>query len=152
MQELSGMLARLRALRELSGAGVPTGVMIAPCIPALNEPEIPTLLEAAVEAGAKHAALVPLRLPLGVGPLFEQWLQDCYPLRKEKILNRIKQMRDGKLNDANFGSRMKGQGVQAEQMQKMFEVACRKAGLNREKLELSTVAFRRPDRDQLSLF
>jgi len=145
-------LARLRALRELSAAGIPTGVMIAPCIPALNESEIPSLLEAAADSGAKHAALVPLRLPFGVGAMFEQWLEEHYPMRKEKILNRIKEMRDGKMNDSNFGSRMKGKGVHSEQMRKIFDVTCRKLGLNKEELNLSTTSFRRPARDQLNLF
>ena len=144
--------ARLNAIRKLADAGIPTGVMIAPAIPALNEPEIPALLEAAAEAGAMHAALVPLRLPLGVADMFEAWLEDHFPTRKEKILNRIREMRDGRMNDANFGSRMKGQGVHAEQMRKIFEVACRKVGINRENLDLSSDSFRRPERDQLTLF
>ena len=142
--------ARLKAIRKLSEAGIPTGIMIAPAIPALNEPEIPALLEAAAEAGARHAALVPLRLPLGVADMFEAWLEDHFPARKEKILNRIREMRDGRMNDANFGSRMKGLGVHVKQMHKIFEVACRKAGINQEELALSTDSFRRPERDQLT--
>ncbi len=144
--------ARLRAIQQLSQAGIPTGVMLAPAIPALNEPEIPALLDAASKAGARHAALIPLRLPYGVAPMFEQWLETHFPLRKEKILNRIRNMRGGRLNDAEFGDRFKGNGVQADQMRKMFEVACRKNGINREELNLSTDAFRRPEKDQLTLF
>ncbi len=143
--------ARLDAIRKLADAGIPTGVMIAPAIPALNEPEIPALLDAAAQAGARHAALVPLRLPFGVAPMFEQWLDDHFPARKEKILNRIKEMRDGKMNDSTFGSRMTGHGVHAEQMRGIFEVSCRKVGINQENLELSTDSFRRPERDQLML-
>lgn len=144
--------ARLRAISELADVGIPVGVMIAPAIPALNEPEIPALLAAAAEAGARHAGFVPLRLPLGVAPLFEQWLETHFPLKKEKVLNRVREMRGGKMNDAEFGSRMKGTGIHAEQMRRMFEVSCRKSGINREKLDLSVASFRRPERDQLDLF
>lgn len=143
--------ARLKAIRKFAEAGIPAGVMIAPAIPALNEPEIPALLEAAAEAGARHAALVPLRLPLGVADMFEAWLEEHFPMRKEKILNRIRDMRDGRMNDANFGSRMQGKGVHAEQMRKIFEIACRKVGVNQGDLNLSTDSFRRPEGDQLTL-
>lgn len=143
---------RLAAVRELSQAGVPVNVMVAPVIPGITDHEIPNILEAVSEAGALSAAYVPVRLPWAVAPLFEEWLERHFPDRKEKVLNRIRGMRGGRLNDPNFGSRMRGQGIFAEQIGRMFEVGCRKAGLPKRHLELSTAAFRRPEGAQLSLF
>src|SRR5436309_9336435 len=143
---------RLAAIEALSCAGIPVGVFVAPVIPALNDHELPALLAAAANAGAKHAGYVALRLPYAVAPLFEDWLMRHFPDRKEKVLNRIRAMRGGKLNDPNFGSRMEGQGIFADQIAQMFDVACRKAGLNRERINLSTASFRVPSGPQLSLF
>src|SRR5687767_15857900 len=144
---------RLDVIRQLSAAGVPTGVMMAPLVPGLTDHEIPALLEACAAAGATFAGYVPLRLPFAVAPLFEQWLERHYPDRKDKVLNRIRSMRGGKLNDSNFGSRMSGQGVFARQIKSMFDVARRKAGLDGPFPELSTAAFKRPGRGaQMSLF
>jgi DNA repair photolyase len=136
--------SRLATIEALSRAGIPVGVLVAPVIPGLTDHELPKILEAAVKAGAKHAGYVPLRLPYAVAPLFEQWLGRHFPDRKEKVLNRIRSIREGKLNDPNFGSRMRGEGIFAEQIARMFDVACRKAGLPEEPLELSTASFRRP--------
>jgi len=145
--------ARLAAIRALSQAGIPTGVLVAPVLPGLTDHEIPSLVTAAVEAGAKFAGYVILRLPYAVAPLFEQWLERHFPDRKDKVLNRIRSMRDGKLNDPQFGSRMTGQGIFAEQIGSLFEVACRKAGLKLgNSPHLSTAAFRRQPSEQLSLF
>jgi DNA repair photolyase len=83
-------------------------------------------------------------LPYSVAPLFEQWLGTHFPDRKDKVLNRIRSLRDGKLNNAEFGSRMRGEGIFAEQIERMFDVACRKAGLPNERVNLSTEHFRRP--------
>jgi DNA repair photolyase len=105
-----------------------------------------------VKAGAQFAGYVPLRLPFGVSALFEDWLTRHFPDRKDKVLNRIRAIRGGKLNDANFGSQMSGQGVFAEQIEAMFTVACRKAGLESRGPQLSTAAFRRPPTAQLALF
>lgn len=144
---------RLDALSKLAAAGVPVGVMMAPVIPGLTDHEIPGVLRAAAEAGARFAGFVPLRLPGAVAPLFEQWLELHFPDRKDKVLNRVRAIRGGQLNDARFGSRMHGEGIFAEQMRALFHVACRKEGLNREPLRLSTAAFRRPDpAGQLALF
>ena len=93
-----------------------------------------------------------LRLPYAVAPLFEQWLDRHFPAKKEKVLNRIRSLRGGKLNDPNFGSRMTGQGIFAEQIDRIFEVARRKAGITNPSLDLSTAHFRRPASPQLSLF
>jgi DNA repair photolyase len=102
--------------------------------------------------GAVAASYVPLRLPYGVAPLFEEWLTLHRPLQKEKILNRIRDMRGGRLNDPNFRSRMEGSGAYAEHIAELFELACRKAGLNSRRPTLSAKAFRRPGPVQLGLF
>jgi DNA repair photolyase len=143
---------RLQAIEALAKAGVPVGVLVAPLIPGLTDHEMPAILAAAAKAGAQSAGFEPIRLPLAVAPLFEDWLARHLPDRKEKVLAGIRAIRGGKLNDPNFGSRMRGQGIFAEQFSALFHAACRKAGLNRETLELSTAAFRRVERGQLSLF
>ena len=144
---------RLDAIARLAEAGIPVGVMVAPVIPGLNDEEIPAILREAAEAGARHAGCTMLRLPYAVAPLFEAWLEAHYPGRKDRILNRVRSVRDGCLNDGQFGSRMTGHGFHAEQITNLFRVARRKYGFNREELDLSTKAFRRPDRNgQMSLF
>ncbi|MEW6303643.1 MAG: PA0069 family radical SAM protein [Verrucomicrobiota bacterium] len=144
--------SRLSTIRALATAGISVGVMVAPVIPGLTDHEIPQLIGAAVEAGARHAGYVPLRLPHAVAPLFEDWLARHYPDRKEKVLGRIRSLRGGKLNDARFGSRMEGEGIWAKQIETLFAVACRKAGLGNQRLELSTASFRRPQGAQLMLW
>ena len=143
---------RLRAVAELTAAGVPVTVMVAPVVPGLTDHELPAILEAAAAAGAVGAGCLPVRLPGAVAPLFEAWLEEHYPERKEKVLNRIRSLRGGKLNDPRFGHRMRGEGVYAEQIRALFETARRRAGLERRRVELSTAAFRRPGGDQLALF
>ena len=145
---------RLDALRTLSEAGIPVGVMVAPVIPGLTDHEIPAILAAIREAGATTVGYVPLRLPYGLGALFEQWLELHFPDRKEKVLNRIRSMRGGKLYESEFGKRMRGEGEFAEQMKQLFHVAARKVGLNeRDTGKLSTASFRRPHPGgQLGLF
>jgi len=142
---------RLAAVRKLSEAGIPVGVMTAPMIPGLTDHELPQILTAAADAGAQFAGLVPLRLPFAVKDFFAEWLTRHFPDRKENVLNRVRSLRGGKLNDANFGSRMKGEGVWAEQLHQMFEVMTRKLGLNKRKTDLSTAHFRRPGGTQLNL-
>jgi DNA repair photolyase len=136
--------ARLTAIRELAQAGVPVGVMVAPIIPGLNDHEMPSLLQAAADAGAKFAGWTMLRLPYAVKDLFENWLTQHYPERKEKVLSRIRGVRGGKLNESRFGSRMKGEGEFAELMRRLFVVACKKAGIPKGGPKLSAAAFRRP--------
>lgn len=144
-------LGRLEAIRQLSQAGVPVGVMAAPMIPGLNDHELAGIVAAAAEAGARSAGYTMLRLPFGVPALFESWLERHYPERKEKVLGRIRDVRGGKLNDPRFGARMRGEGIMAEQIAGMFTLACKKTGLNRRP-ELSTAAFRRPGGEQGLLF
>jgi DNA repair photolyase len=143
---------RLDAIQTLAKAGVPVGVLIAPVIPALNDSEIPAIVAAAARAGARSAGYVTLRLPHGLKQLFADWLAHHYPERKDKVLHRIQEVRGGRLNDPRFGSRMTGEGVFARQIEAMFALAVRRAGLERRSLELSTGAFRRPGGAQLDLF
>ncbi len=142
---------RLAAIKTLAAAGVPVGVLLAPMIPGLNDHEIPNLLAAAAQAGAQSAGLVPLRLPYAVKDIFSDWLTRHFPDRKENVLNRVRSLRGGKLNEAEFGARMRGEGLWAEHLWQMFHVAARKAGLNQRDQELSTEHFRRPDGAQISL-
>jgi DNA repair photolyase len=118
-------------------------VLVAPVIPGLTDHEMPQILMAAREHGATMASYVSLRLPYGLKELFEDWLAKHFPDRKEKILNRIRELRGGKLNDANFHSRMRGQGIFADQVSAMFKMGCRRAGIGEERAALSTQAFRR---------
>jgi DNA repair photolyase len=142
---------RLAAVETLAKAGVPVGVLVAPVIPALNDHEIPSVLAAARAAGAGWAGTEILRLPLTVAPIFEQWLERNVPDKKDKVLGRIRAIRGGKLNDPRFGSRMRGEGIFAEQISQMFHVARRKVGLPEDGPELSVAAFRRSEARQLRL-
>ena len=143
---------RLEAIRVLSDAGIPVRLLAAPIIPGLTDHEIPSIIQAGADAGARYAGYVVVRLPHGVGGLFEGWLQEHFPDRKKKVLNRIRDIRGGKLNDPNFGTRMRGEGAFAEQINSMFTIACRRSGLGFSAPELSTNAFRRPSDAQLNLF
>jgi DNA repair photolyase len=140
---------RLAAIQALRQAGIPAGVLLAPVIPALNDYEIPSILKAAKQAGAQWAGMVVLRLPLTVAPVFEQWLEQHAPERKAKVLDRIRALRGGKLNDPRFGNRMRGEGIFAEQIEQMFDVARRKVGIPDDGPELSARAFRRPPGAQM---
>jgi DNA repair photolyase len=144
--------ARLAALRELSAAGIPVGVNVAPIIPGLTDHEMPAILKAAAEAGATSAGYTVVRLPYAVASLFEKWLATHFPDRKEKVLNRLRAMHGGKLYDSQWGQRFGGEGIFAEQIAQMFDVARRKAGISNADAGLSTAAFRRAGGTQLSLF
>ena len=143
--------ARLAAVATLARAGVPVGVLVAPAIPAINDHEIPSVIAAAKAAGASWAYTEVLRLPLTVAPVFQEWLERHFPDRKEKVLGRIRAIRGGKLNDPRFGSRMRGEGIFADQISQIFHAACRKFGLPEDGPELSTASFRRPGGPQLAL-
>ncbi len=144
--------ARLAAIRVLAEAGVPVGVNVAPVIPGLTDHEIPAILDAAAEAGAASASYIMLRLPHGVQELFANWLEIHRPDRRSRVLNRVRDVRGGRLNDPTFGSRMRGSGLYAEQIDQVFKLARRRAGLERERRELSTAHFRRPAHGQRELF
>ena len=134
---------RLAAIEALAAAGIPAGVMVAPIVPALTDHEMPKILAAARRAGVTRAGYVVLRLPHAVAPLFEQWLVEHFPDRKDKVINRIRDLRGGALYDAQWGVRGRGEGVFAEQIASIFDVACRKNGLNEDDGELSAASFRR---------
>ena len=143
---------RLETIRALSAAGIPVRVMVSPVIPGITDHETPAILQAASEAGAASASYITLRLPHTVVPLFEAWLTEHFPERKEKVLARLRAMHDGKVYRSDFATRNSGRGVFAEQSARLFAVACRKAGLDRPETPLSTEHFRRPGVDQMELF
>ena len=147
-------MRRLETLRRLSDAGVPTTVMVAPVIPALNDMEIERVLDAAHAAGVKEAGYVLLRLPLEVRDLFREWLMANYPDRYRHVLQLVRDTRGGKDYDSTWGTRMKGTGPYAWMIGRRFELACEKLGLNTARLPLSTQHFRPPKAgsEQLSLF
>ena len=143
--------ARLDTVAQLRAAGIPVGVMVAPIIPGLTDHEVPAILEACGKAGAQFAGYTIVRLPWAIAPLFERWLDEHFPEKKDKILGRIRSMRGGgkRLNDPRWGSRLVGEGIFAEQIRSMFEVGRRRAGIG-ERPKLSIAAFRR-SREQLEL-
>jgi DNA repair photolyase len=143
---------RLAAIERLATAGVPVGYLQAPMIPGLTDVEAPAIAVAAAKAGASFCGYVALRLPFAVKNLFEQWLDQHYPEKKNKILNRVREIRGGKLNDPNFKSRMRGEGIYAEQMAELFHLAQKKSGITQRWPKLTTEHFQRPGKDQLNLF
>ncbi|HVU17424.1 MAG TPA: PA0069 family radical SAM protein [Candidatus Didemnitutus sp.] len=143
---------RLRAIRLLADAGVPVSTLVAPVIPGLTDHELPGILDAAATAGARRASFVSLRLPHSVKDVFLAWLDENEPGKKARVIDRIKSMRGGKLYDATFGERMRGDGIFAEQMRLLFEAGVRRAGLNREDFEVTGAHFRRPGGRQLEIF
>jgi DNA repair photolyase len=142
---------RLRAIRMLADAGVPVGVMVAPIIPGLTDHEMPAILDAVAAAGARRAGYVVLRLPYAVKDVFLAWLDAHAPSKKDRVISRLRDLRGGKLYDATFGARMRGEGIFAEQIKQLFEVSARRAGLNRDDFQLSTAHFRRPGGVQMEL-
>ena len=145
---------RIEALRQLSAAGVPTAVMVAPIVPAINDAEIERILDAAAAVGVSGAGYVMLRLPLEVRDLFREWLMANYPDRYRHVFKLVREMRGGKDYDSTWGQRMKGSGPYAWMIGRRFEVACEKLGLNEERVKLTTEHFRppRPSAVQLDLF
>jgi DNA repair photolyase len=145
---------RLAAIRALAGAGIPVGVNVAPVVPGLTDEEVPRILEAAAEAGATFAGYILLRLPHGVKEIFDTWLAQHFPDRREKVLHRVRDMRGGALYDARFEVRGRGEGTWAEQLHALFRVARRRHGLDRLP-HLSAAAFRvprDPENTQTDLF
>jgi DNA repair photolyase len=138
--------ARFGAMRALADAGIPVGIGIAPLVPGLNESQIPELLERARDAGARTAFLNLLRLPGSVAPYFEERLRAALPLRAERILNRIRDVRGGKLNESEFGKRMEGTGPYWDMVVQSFKLHCRKLGFNERSAAAETIrkTFRRP--------
>ena len=145
---------RLEAVRQLRAAGVPVGVIVAPVIPAINDHEIPAVLEAAAAAGAGFAAYTVVRLPFSVKEVFTEWLEEHFPERKDKVLGRIRELQGETLSSGEFGTRFRGQGMWAEQIAQVFRVARERSGITRHPPpEVSAAAFRRPAQGgQMELF
>ncbi len=143
--------ARLHTIEQLAANGIPAGTLLAPIIPGLNDHEIPKIIEAAKNAGANFAGRVILRLPLQVKNLLTNWLERHFPDRKAKVLNHLRATRDGSLNSSEFGKRMQGEGLYAQQIHQLFKVACKQAGLANKAPTLSTKHFR-SNPNQLDLF
>jgi DNA repair photolyase len=143
--------ARLATIERLRNAGIPVGVMVAPIIPGLTDHEVPKILEACASAGAQFAGYTVVRLPWAVAPLFERWLEEHFPDRKERVLGRLREIRgNGRINNSKWHARITGEGFFAEQIAHIFEVSCRRAGMG-SRPKLSMEAFRRPI-DQMDLF
>ncbi|MDA0313129.1 MAG: radical SAM protein, partial [Gemmatimonadetes bacterium] len=145
---------RLGAIRVLADAGIPVGVNIAPVIPGLTDHEVPAILEAAAEAGASFAGYILLRLPHGVKDIFSTWLGQHFPDRKEKVLNRVREMRGGKLYDGRYSVRGRGEGPWAKQLESLFHIHCSRLGLDRPPAlsAASFIAPADPARPQMELF
>lgn len=145
---------RLDAVRQLTEAGIPVGVMVAPVIPGLTDHEMEAILTAAREAGAESASHILVRLPHEVKILFKEWLEENYPDRASRVMNRIRAMRGGRDNDPRFGHRMKAQGVEGELLALRFRQAAKRLGFNETRRKLRTDLFQKPGAPtaQLSLF
>ncbi|MFT7629578.1 MAG: DNA repair photolyase [Mariniblastus sp.] len=143
----SSPLARLKTIEALANANVPVKVLTAPLIPALNDQEIPQLLQQASDAGATYAGYVMLRLPTSVEPVFMDWLDQHFPDRKSKIIGRLKSLGGGEAYDPTFGTRMKGQGIWAEQIKNLFNAYCAKWQLKQGVPSLRSDLFRRLNED-----
>ncbi|MFM4820357.1 PA0069 family radical SAM protein [Aeromonas hydrophila] len=142
---------RLKVVEKLARAGVPVGVLAAPMIPRLNEPELEQIIKGAAEAGAHCADYILLRLPHELAPLFSDWLDEHYPGQKEAILNQLRASRDGALNSPAFGSRMRGEGQFADLLAQRFRLIAKRLGLGKRHFQLRQDAFIRPG-EQLRLF
>ncbi len=142
---------RLAAIERLAGAGVQVRVMVSPVIPGLTDHEVEGVLRSAADAGAVAASMIPLRLPLEVAPLFEEWLRTHVPDRARRVLGRVREYHGGKLYDAGFGARMRGRGVHADLLRARFERACRETGLVQRMPPLRTDRFAVPTA-QMALF
>ena len=147
---------RMQIVKTLSEAGIPVGVSVAPVIPQLTDRDLESILEGAAANGARWAAWIMLRLPREVAPLFRDWLAEHHPLRAEHVMSIVQQIRGGRDNDPNFGSRMRGSGQFSELIARRFAIACKRLGLNGDREPLDTARFRPPQRSaqtgQLELF
>jgi DNA repair photolyase len=142
---------RLDAITQLHAAGIPVGVSLAPVIPAINDEEIPAILQAAAAAGAQFSGSTVVRLPFAVKDIFKTWLEEHFPQRAEKVLGRIRSMQGETLSHGEFGKRLKGEGIYAEQIRALYTVSKQRAGIPAGVPEVSTAAFRKPPADQAQL-
>ncbi len=143
---------RLKAIEMLAEAGIPVGVNVAPIIPGLTEHECSDILRAASDAGASHASYIIVRLPYKVKDIFVDWLEQHFPDRKEKIKNRLFDMRGGKLYDAEWANRMSGEGNFSKQIKDVFDIQTKRLGLNKVRSTLTTDFFVKSSGEQLNLF
>jgi DNA repair photolyase len=145
---------RLQTIRSLANAGIPTAVMVAPIIPAINDSEIERILDAAADAGALEAGYVMLRLPFEIKDLFREWLREHFPNKYNHVISLVRDLHGGKDYDSTFGKRQTGSGPYAWSVGRRFELACRRLGLNRRRLRLTTALFKPPavKGSQLDLF
>jgi DNA repair photolyase len=149
----SAPLRRLQAMKALSDAGIPVGVLVAPVIPFLTDHMIEPVLEAAWEHGARQAGYTLMRLPWEVKDVFKEMLERCFPLKAKHVMSRVHAMRGGRDNDPSFGSRMTGQGELAKLLQQRFDKACERIGFGGRDRHLDTTQFKAPRADgQQSLF
>ena len=145
-------IKRLETIELMANNNIPIGVNVAPIIPGLNDEEIPNILKAASERGALYAGYIMLRLPYQVIDLFIDWVQREFPDRAKKIINKIKEMRNGKLNSSEFGERFSAKGEQAEAIHNLFYLSCEKYGLNKERIAIEAENFINSYNNQLDLF
>ncbi|WP_287033503.1 radical SAM protein [Methylophilus sp.] len=150
---------RFETLRKLSEAGIPTGVMVAPVIPALTDCDMEQIMEKAHEAGARKAGYVFLRLPHELSDLFQEWLQQYFPLKAQHVMSIVRQSRGGKDYKSEFGQRMRGEGIFADLLAHRFKLSCHKLGMSGERTGLCTDLFSVPadwqataNHPQLALF
>jgi DNA repair photolyase len=135
---------RLEAIRELTRAGVPTAIMTAPIVPAINDAEIERLLDAGAAAGATEAGFVMLRMPLEIKDLFHEWLREHFPDKEKHVISLVRDIHGGKDYDSTWGLRQRGTGPYAWSIARRFELACKKLGLNKRSMPLTTSLFKRP--------
>ncbi|HTR80370.1 MAG TPA: PA0069 family radical SAM protein, partial [Bacteroidota bacterium] len=140
---------RLFAIEQLAKEGIPVSVNVAPVIPGLNDEEIPAILCESAARGAKGAGFILVRLPFAVKDIFVEWLKREFPTKADRVVHRIQEIRNGKLNDSNFATRMRGSGEIADSIRQLFHAGCRKYGLSSRWLPLSTDKFIRPDVNRL---
>ncbi len=140
----SSPAARLRAIEQLTAAGIPVNVMVAPIIPGLNDTEVPNILEAAAAKGALSAGYTLLRLPHAVKEIFVTWLEENLPEHAERVRSRVEACRGGQLTDSRWGSRMRGEGIIASTIAKTFSIFRTRYGLEQKKVALDTTQFRGP--------
>jgi DNA repair photolyase len=143
---------RLETIEKLAEAGIPVGVNVAPIIPGLTDKEIPEIIKQSASGGATFAGYTLLRLPYSIKNLFIEWLEREFPGRKNKILNKIREMRNGKLNESEFGKRFSGKGEQAKVVKNLFNLSCSEHGLKKRDVKLSTEYFRHKSNNQIEMF
>jgi DNA repair photolyase len=145
---------RLETVRALSEAGIPTAVMVAPIVPAINDSEIERILDAAKAAGAESAGYVMLRMPFEIKDLFREWLREHFPAKEKHVNSLVRSLHNGKDYDAEWGKRQTGDGPYAWSIGRRFELACERLGLNKQRSRLTVAHFKHPviERDQLDLF